>query len=896
MESGTRLGPYEVLEKLGAGGMGDVWRARDARLDRDVAIKVLPASVGDDGDRLARFEREAKAVAALNHPNIAQVYGLETAPGDAGDGTSAADVIVMELVEGEDLSERIARQPIELQEALLLARQIAEALEAAHRAGVVHRDLKPANVRVRTDGVVKVLDFGLAKIVEPDTADANRDKSPTLTMRATQAGLILGTAAYMSPEQARGRAVDNRTDIWAFGCVLFEMLSGRPAFDGEDVSMTLASVLKRDLDWRLLPESTPAPLRRLLERCLTTDVRRRYQAIGDVRIEVEDWIEHGFAPARAAGPDGAESSAGTSPGLLPLAATAVILVVGGALVGRGIAPSSGPPPPTRFSIASESQGPVAFSPDGNSLVISHPDGGLRIRTRASEEFRPLVGAEHADANLAFSPDGEQIAYFVGDLIRRVPATGGTSALVTTTALGFQFCGALTWGRNGEIVFQCSDSGGLWVVPAAGGEPSRLTEAPRRGSRHGAPSFLPDGRTVLFAIMSEDTADDYELAAVSLDTGEPRLLGVTGVQPFYVEPGYVLFAREGAVWGAPFDAASLEFQAEPIPLLEGLVEMGISFGSARFNVSPTGSVAYWSGSGYRSPPRYPSVVDRSGATIIDFPDEISARRVRFSPDNRRIAFNQRDELAAGSATTVRVADLARGAVSRLAEGELADWTPSGDVGYVFRDGTDYALYEVPWDLASPAERVSMLPRYTDQVSWLPQGRGFVLASRLATVPVGPRDLFVGSVDGTIQSWLTTERDEQDPQLSPDGSWIAYAATEPGSTRPQIFIQPFPGPGGQFQVSVETGFAPRWAGDGRRIFFLSEGAIYEVALELADVPTMGTPARLFDGPGGAGLAAGYFDAASDGDSFVFTVPLVDLEPSVLHVAYDWLSEVEAMFDGR
>lgn len=894
MEPGTRLGPYEVVGKLGAGGMGEVWRAHDARLDRDVAIKVLPAGVGDDGDRLVRFEREAKAVAALNHPNIAQVYGLETAPGEPGGPSAGAALIVMELVEGADLSECIAGRPMEIEEALPLARQIAEALEAAHAAGVVHRDLKPANIRVRSDGVLKVLDFGLAKIVESDAADTAPDNSPTLTMRATQAGLILGTAAYMSPEQARGRAVDHRTDIWAFGCVLFEMLSGRRAFEGEDVSMTLASVLKRDLDWNVLPDNTPGPLRRLLARCLTTDVRRRYQAIGDVRIAVEDWIDQGFANPDTGSP-GATGSATTRSRLVPLAAAAVVVLAVGALLGRGFAPSSEPPPPTRFAIAAESHGQLAWSPDGHTLALTDPDEGMLVRPRGSEEFRPLAGAEDANQNLVFSPNGEHIAYFAGDRIRRVPATGGTSALVTTTALGFRFCGALTWGRHGDIVFQCSDSRGLWVVPAAGGEPRRLTETDRVGGAHGAPSFLPDGRTVLFAIGSGADAN-YELAAVSLDSAEPRRLGVAGVQPFYMEPGYVLFARGGAIWSAPFDAASLEFLAEPIPVIEGLVDMGFSFGTARFAASSTGSVAYWSGSRYRRPPRYPAIVDRNGTTLIDFPDQISASKVRFSPDDRRIAFMQRDELTPGAENTVHVADLQRGTVSRVAEGNLADWATSDEVGYVIGDGTDYSLYRVPWDLAQEAEAVAVLgPRHTYEVTWLPEARGFVFASRAPDEPRGPRDLLVGSADGTVQPWLTTPRDERDPQLSPDGSWLAYIATEPGGAAPQVYIRPFPGPGGQLQVSVEAGVAPQWAGDGRRIFFWSDGGIYEVAVEPGEVPTMGTPVRLFDDPGGAETlgAFDYFDVSSDGELFAFTLPVEDLEPNVLHVAYDWLPEIQAMF---
>lgn len=344
--------------------------------------------------------------------------------------------------------------------------------------------------------------------------------------------------------------------------------------------------------------------------------------------------------------------------------------------------------------------------------------------------------------------------------------------------------------------------------------------------------MPDGRTVLFAIGSGSTSE-YELAAVSLDTGEPRRLGVTGVKPFYIAPGYVLFARAGAIWAAPFDVATLEFQAEALPVLEGLVDLGYSFGTARFTVASNASVAFWSGSRYRRPPRYPSIVDRNGVTVIEFPDEISARRVRFSPDDRRIAFTQRDALTARVSETVRVADLERGTVSQIAEGVFADWTPAGEVGYVVGDDTNFALYEIPWDLARPADRVAQFWRYTEELTWLPDSRNFVFASRPEGAPRGPRDLFVSSAERTHEPWLTTERSEQDPQLSPDGSWIAYSAVESNGSVSQVFIQPFPGPGGQLQVSVESGLAPRWTGDGRRIFFWSDGVVYEVAGDRGDV---------------------------------------------------------------
>ena len=591
---GTRLGVYDITAAIGEGGMGQVYRATDAKLKRQVAIKVLPPSLAVDADRLARFQREAEVLASLNHPNIAAIYGLEESGG--------MTALVMELVEGDDLSQRIARGALPLDEALPIAKQIAEALEAAHDQGIIHRDLKPANIKVRGDGAVKVLDFGLAKAMDPAGASAvNAANSPTLTGHATALGMILGTAAYMAPEQAKGKAVDKRADIWAFGVVLYEMLAGRSAFAGETVTDIIAAVVTRDADWTALPAATPASIRRLLARCLEKDPKRRLRDIGDVRFEIDETIARGFSDARSA----ELVSSPVRPAGVPLGGKLAWTVVGAAL-GAALAAAlawSGawprtPPSeshPLRVSIVHTEGSEVAapaISPDGRRVAYRARRGDgmplLWVRDLASDESQSLPGTE--DAALPFwSPDSRDLGFFAGGALKRVAAAGGPVRLVTDSIGPWTGYGG-SWAVDGTIAV--SGQAGLFRVPAEGGVMTALTKLPSGDWAHFWPSFLPDGRRFLFtAKLWTRTAEasDQGIYLGSLDSPTIERLLPDLSSAVYAAPGYLVFVREGTLAAAPFDLAAGRVTGAPIAI-GGAVAMDAQFYFAGISASADGTLA------------------------------------------------------------------------------------------------------------------------------------------------------------------------------------------------------------------------------------------------------------------------------------------------------------------
>jgi len=552
LSAGTRLGPYEVTSPIGKGGMGEVYRARDTKLDRDVAIKVLPEAFAKDEERLARFEREAKLLASLNHPNIATLYGLEES-----DGVTA---LVLELVEGPTLAERIAEGPIPAEEALPIARQIAEALEAGHEAGVIHRDVKPANVKVREDGTVKVLDYGLAKALEGDeasNADSEPSQSPTLTRHGTQVGVILGTAAYMSPEQAKGKRVHKRTDIWAFGVVLFEMLTGKRMYSGETVSETLASVIKDDPDWSRLPSSCPGHVRALLSRCLTKDPKLRLQHIGEARIALSGAIaDSPPAESRLRAPLWQRA--------LPWAVTVAFAV---ALAVSNLRPVPSLPV-TRTVVALQADeviprttlAPLAFSPDGSHMVYSARKGNdprrLYLRPMNSLEDEALLGTEGGD-NPFFSPDGRWVGFFAGGEMKKVAIAGG--AAVTLFTVGERPQGA-SWGADDRIIFATFSSGGLRRMSADGGMAEALTSSDKSAQEAMAawPEILPGGQAVLFN-------SGGSIMAQRLDTGERKVLTQGGTFPHYLPTGHLIYLLTGTLMAVPFDLDRLEISGSPVPV-------------------------------------------------------------------------------------------------------------------------------------------------------------------------------------------------------------------------------------------------------------------------------------------------------------------------------------------
>ena len=630
LDTGTRLGPYEITGLLGSGGMGEVYRARDARLGRDVAIKVLPASLSADPERLARFRREALLLASLNHPHIATVYGLEDAAGHPA--------LAMELVEGPTLAERIAQGPLELEEALRIARQIAEGLAAAHLRGIVHRDLKPLNVKLTSDGSVKLLDFGLAKMSEPEVASATAfealAQSPTLTSPAmTAAGVVLGTAAYMAPEQARGQSVDHRADIWAFGCVVYEMLTARRAFGGNSLADVMGAIVHGQPDWPALPPDTPQAIRRLLSRCLHKSVERRLHSAADAILEIDDALN----PAVSSPPPPARGSRWTAaaPWLVAVASIAALAI------GLWSRPSDAPQAGVaKLAIALPEplvdlgRPAIALSPDGRlvGFVAQHESTtALYLRPVDGFEAALIAGTEGA-VSLFFSPDGEWIGFYAGDRLKKVSTRGGPSI---TLASFTDFMGA-TWGPNGTILAAVA-SREIVAVPDGGGEPRPLVDRAATDVRRSLPHMLPDGQAFLLTLVGRHEPQG-SVGVRLLDSGEERILISDATHASYFE-GMLVFARSGTLFAVPFDLQELAVTGTPMPVLQGVL-FNATFGTTQYAVSQTGQLAYASGSSATG--RLLSRIDRKGVTqLLDHPRR-AYYMPRVSPDGQRLAVTILDE--------------------------------------------------------------------------------------------------------------------------------------------------------------------------------------------------------------------------------------------------------------
>ena len=624
MESGTNLGHYEISTLLGKGGMGEVWRARDTKLGREVAIKTLPEEFAKDADRLARFEREAKLLASLNHPNIAAIHGFEEDNG--------THFLVLELVEGDTLADQIKRGAIPIEESLKLALQIAEALEAAHEKGVIHRDLKPANIKVNDDGNVKVLDFGLAKAFEGDGADAGLSNSPTLSMAATQQGVILGTAAYMSPEQAKGREVDMRADVWAFGCVLYEMLTGSQAFGGEEVSEILASVLAREADYTTLQPDLHPRLREVLERCLEKNLRKRFQGIGDVIVDIEKVQAD---PSGVLVQPVADVVQATPQAKLPWAIAVLgILIAGVASWTFRPLPTSDSRPVRRFSFAlpdeqqfgSTSRRVVAVSPDGLRIVYSGSPSGLYLRSMDEPDARLISGSADAAAGtwvpIFFPPDGQSIAYYQGGQLRKIAITGGASVALSDVV---SIPRGASWDVDDTIVYGQLD--GIWQVSANGGMPERIVEN-QEGELVSLPQVLPGGEWLLF------TVNLAQIVVQSLESGERKVVLKGGADARYVPTGHLVYVVEDVLFAAPFDLELLERTGAGVPVIE---EIGIAqnSGAGQLSVANDGTLVYTT-SLFAAQASNLAWVDRNGATTPITEEPLVYERPRISPDEQRVA--------------------------------------------------------------------------------------------------------------------------------------------------------------------------------------------------------------------------------------------------------------------
>jgi len=871
---GTRLGVYEVLAAIGHGGMGDVYRARDTELGRQVAIKVLPDTFAHDPDRLTRFEREARVLASLNHPNIAHVYGFERVAG--------ASALVMELVEGPTLADRIAQGSIPLDETLAIAGQIAEALETAHEQGIIHRDLKPANIKVREDGTVKVLDFGLAKALEPAEADLDVSHSPTITSPAmTRMGVILGTAAYMAPEQAKGRPVDQRGDIWAFGCVLYEMLTGTRAFAGEDVSDTLAFILTREPDWNLLPADTPAAIRRLLRRCLQKNARERLHDISDARLEMHD------AQAEAASTGVAHPVPAVTwrrRERLAWAAAAVSAVIAVAALRVAWRPNPRPTPPEmRVEIstpATSSPYHFVLSPDGSRLAfVASGDGLPRLWVRALEAVaaQPLAGTENAEFPF-WSPDSRSIGFFADGKLKRVDVAGGPPPQVLAEASG----AGGAWNPDGTILFAAAFRGPLWRVSDRGGEPRVVTRIGEGQDGHRSPFFLPDSRRFLFFATGGAEAQGIYLG--SLDGGEPRRLMTNESAGAWAPPGWILFVRQGALLAAPFDAEKGELSGEPVTVADAVGRVENRGG---FSVSAGGLVAYRAGGSER---RQLMWFARDGQRVgtAGGPDGNILRWPELSPDGRRVAVVRTLE----SYEDVWLLDLVRGGMTRFTFDAARDggavWSPDGTrVAFPSNRKSALDLYVKPSSGTGREELLWESPNNPKiPLSWSPDGR-FLLFYDVD--PKTDFDLWTLPLTGDEKPspWLDTPFTETLGQFSPDGRWIAYQSNESGQF--EIYVQSFPVASGKWQISTQGGTQPRWRADGKELFFIAPDLKLMAAGVIASTATFDAtpPVALFQTRivGGPNQFAKHQYAVSRDGRFLIIEPLEEPTATPITLILNW-----------
>jgi Tol biopolymer transport system component/tRNA A-37 threonylcarbamoyl transferase component Bud32 len=873
---GTRLGSYEVVSILGVGGMGEVYRARDRKLNRDVAIKVLLAAVAYDPERLVRFSREAQVLASLNHPYIAQIYGLE----DSGD----LHALVMELVEGPTLADRIAQGAIPADEAFAIAKQIAEALEAAHEQGIVHRDLKPANVKVRPDGTVKVLDFGLAKTLDSPTATAAaaRANSPTITSPAmTQQGVILGTAAYMSPEQARGLPLDKRSDLWAFGCVLYEMLTARPPFTGGTVSDVNAAILSREPDWMTLPQATPAAIRKLLRRCLEKDRRQRLADAADARLELEETLASP-EPETVAHTQTVSRRAGLVAVAVALPSVALItaLIVWAVMRPAPQAPMVPTrftivPPPAQALVASGTARDLALSRDGTSLIYVGGRGQLIVRTLDRLDALPVPGVTNARAPFP-SPDGRWVGFFTGvsGELRKVSLTGEPPISVCRIV---GVARGASWSQDDTIVFATNEpTTGLLRVHAGGGQPEVLTTPDlTKGAEedHLFPSVLPGSQSVLFTIAPvaarwgagrlSGSGANVRVEVLDLKTGQRRTLLRGASQAEYVDTGHLIYNAAGTLRAVRFDLARLEVLGDPVAVLGQVMTAGS--GAANFSVARNGTLAYVpAGAGSQmSGTRSLVWVTRQGREERIVAPLRNYVYPSLSPDGTRAALAIDDE-----ELDIWSWDFTRQALTRVtfdpAREWYPGWTPDGRrIVFVSARGGVFNLYRRHADGTGSDERLTTSPHVQfGTPSFPPDGTRVVFTE---VIPNTGEDLMMLSLDGApkTEPLLQTPFAERNPQISPDGHWLAYESNESGQE--EIYVRPFPKVvDGLWQISVGGGNVPLWARSGRELFYRNGDSVMSVAVQTTPTFSAGTPTKLFQGYV-SGLGRTY-DVSRDGQRFL------------------------------
>ena len=899
---GTRLGVYETVAQIGEGGMGVVYRARDTKLNRDVALKVLPDLFASDTDRLARFTREAQTLASLNHPNIAHIHGLEESGG--------VRALVMELVEGDDLSQRVARGAIPIDEALPIAKQIAEALDAAHQQGIIHRDLKPANIKLRPDGTVKVLDFGLAKALAPEQDSASptpKSQSPTITSPAmlTGLGIVLGTAAYMAPEQAKGRAADKRSDIWAFGCVLYEMLAGRRPFDGEDMTDVLGAVVRLEPDWEAVPSNVPAPVRTLLKQCLVKDSRRR---VGDMAA-VLFVLEHqtGVAPTVAI-PSRSLRIAWF------VAALSTITMIVTALVALRMWRVTPPAPePVQFSITAPEKmafgGPaaggtgraaqLAISPDGRNIVFvagAQSAFQLWLRPLASGESRPIQGTE--DSAFPFwSPDSQFVGFFAGGKLKKVAIAGGPPVELADAPAGR----GGSWGPDNVIVFDRALGSGLFRVSSGGGAPTAITKLADGEDAHRWPHFLPDGRHFFYTAVTGTccppaTPGTIKIGSLDQNAAPASLLRADSAALYAFNR--MLFARDQTLMAMPFDPDLGQPVGDAVPVIARVSTEGSRYVSA--SVSENGTLVYASGGALNTQLTW---FDRAGNILSTLGDGWVDVNLSLSPDERQIAL----ALRSGSAQNLDVwtIDLARNLRNRVTTGPRPEgwpvWSPKGTTivfgsplrglggppekaRLVQTSGDGTGAQEVLLEAeGTPSRPCGMLQCLVAPTDWSADGR-FVLYTLSGTFP-STSDIWALPLFGERKPFpvIHTEFIEGQGVLSPDGRWIAYTTDETG--QPNVHIQPFLRAGAKHRISPNGGRNPRWRADSRELFYLdAAGAMTAVPIDLTAGSPAGLPKRLFSA--GAVSTNNMYAVTKDGQRFLVNRP-ESAAATPLTVIVNWIS---------
>ncbi len=868
---GVRLTHYEVVSLLGAGGMGEVYHARDHRLGRDVALKILPESLANDPARLERLEREGKSLAAIEHPGIASLYSFEE--------HDQKRFFVMELVPGETLAKRLERGALAFDEARPIFLQVAEALEAAHQKGILHRDLKPANIQITPEGRVKVLDFGLAKSIEESSDPSDLAESPTKA-QATELGVILGTASYMSPEQARGKRLDKRSDVWSFGCVLFETLAGKRAFDGETVADVLATIVKTEPDWSALPRDLPPDVSRLLRRCLRKNPEERLRDVGDAFLELREATTTATAP---------ESRRRPAAAWLVLGGTAFGALTASLLFWARQEPVEPAKPTARLSItlpADMSASPlfIALSPDGRQIVFSGTTIASPLYRRAldSSEIDEVSGADRGGAP-AFSPDGKWLAFVRDDILWKVRIEGGQPLKLASPAFHFE---GLVWAGDGYLYYPQSYLSGIKRVPAEGGEVESVTELLEGDLGHWWPSVLPDGTALLYTVYGKGSMDSWEVRIRNLRSGETRPLIRGGYNPRYVASGHVLFGRSGSLVAMAFDRERLTVSGEPIAILKN-VSTSPNNASMTYALSADGTLVY----AEESTDDELVWVDRKGAERPVMSERRPFAFPRVSPDGRRAAVVVRE----GIERSLWLIDLARGAFTRLTHGydDFAPaWSPDGEwVYFTSALNGPYDIFRVRSDGGGEPELVlgGPIDKVVNAVS--PDGRYLAFVEEKTSDQLGGFDVYFLSLDsGDTHPFATSPFDEQGFSFSPDGAWGAYQSDESGRT--EVYLRRSDGRGGKIAVSTNGGSSPVWSKEANEIFFLAGNRVESVAVPQDPSSGLGRPVTWFDASlyRSAGLVAGW-DTGPSGELLMVRTRQGS-QRTELKIVMNWFEELRRL----